>query len=244
MSYSRVSFNIPGLDDMLDGGLHKGRPYVLAGPPGTGKTTLAVQMLAGNQEKGTEGLMIAIERPVEELMRDMKALDLDVENLVVLDANAEITSYEPSPVRDISARGRAQRLGSFQRKKKGDEVSLQSIHSNLRQELAETRYGLVVIDSLTGLEMFCPHGPNYLLQLMGLFRFLSEKGVTTLVVQETPARFRYTPEMRLAYGIIRMEKRREGQGIVREISIPRMRGGWFDRGPRTFSVGRGGIEVD
>ncbi|UCE92523.1 MAG: recombinase, partial [Methanobacteriota archaeon] len=45
MIRDRVGTGIEGLDEMLDGGLLTGRPYVVSGPSGTGKTTVCMHFL-------------------------------------------------------------------------------------------------------------------------------------------------------------------------------------------------------
>ncbi|HHE04503.1 MAG TPA: recombinase, partial [candidate division WOR-3 bacterium] len=51
----RIKTGISGLDEMLNGGLISGRPYIVTGSPGAGKTILGMQFLmegAKNREKG------------------------------------------------------------------------------------------------------------------------------------------------------------------------------------------------
>jgi len=55
----RVVSGTPGLDRMLHGGLLSGRMYVIVGPPGSGKTILAVQFLLEGVKRGENVLLVA-----------------------------------------------------------------------------------------------------------------------------------------------------------------------------------------
>ena len=56
----RISTGIPGLDDILDGGLTAERVYLIEGTPGTGKTTLGLQFLLDGMARGEAGLYITL----------------------------------------------------------------------------------------------------------------------------------------------------------------------------------------
>ncbi len=58
---------VPGLDDILAGGLQRGRVYLIEGSPGTGKTTIATQFLLAGAEAGERGLYITLSETEEEL---------------------------------------------------------------------------------------------------------------------------------------------------------------------------------
>src|ERR1700733_12794537 len=53
---SKALFGVPGLDDVLAGGLARNRLYLLEGAPGSGKTTLALQFLLDGARLGERGL--------------------------------------------------------------------------------------------------------------------------------------------------------------------------------------------
>src|SRR6476620_6896355 len=63
----RIRTGIPGLDDILCGGLTQNRVYLVEGSPGTGKTTLALQFLMEGIRQGEKGLYITLSETKEEL---------------------------------------------------------------------------------------------------------------------------------------------------------------------------------
>ena len=54
----RIESGIPGLDEMIEGGFVLPSAVLIAGAPGTGKTTLAVQSLFYGAKKGETGMFI------------------------------------------------------------------------------------------------------------------------------------------------------------------------------------------
>ena len=62
-----VSTGIAGLDDILAGGLTRGRLYLVEGTPGAGKTTLALQFLLDGARRGEKGLYITLSESADEL---------------------------------------------------------------------------------------------------------------------------------------------------------------------------------
>src|SRR5690348_16089760 len=58
---------VPGLDEILAGGLMRGRLYLVEGSPGTGKTTLASQFLMEGTKQGETVLYITLSETAEEL---------------------------------------------------------------------------------------------------------------------------------------------------------------------------------
>src|SRR5215218_5744568 len=63
----KASIGIVGLDEILNGGLAKGRLFLLEGSSGTGKTTLALQFLLEGAKTGEKGLYITLSETEQEL---------------------------------------------------------------------------------------------------------------------------------------------------------------------------------
>src|SRR5918998_5214465 len=69
---SKAEIGVTGLDDVLAGGLSRGRVYLLEGSPGTGKTTIAMEFLLQGASRGEKGLYITLSESDQEL-RDSAA---------------------------------------------------------------------------------------------------------------------------------------------------------------------------
>lgn len=64
---AKAQFGIPGLDDVLCGGLTRNRLYLIEGAPGSGKTTLGLQFLLEGAKSGEKGLYITLSETEQEL---------------------------------------------------------------------------------------------------------------------------------------------------------------------------------
>ena len=64
---TNVATGLPGLDDILAGGLPRGRFYLVEGDPGTGKTTLALQFLLEGAGRGERTLYVTLTETADEL---------------------------------------------------------------------------------------------------------------------------------------------------------------------------------
>src|SRR5262245_39700734 len=64
----KVATGVAGLDDVLAGGLARGTLFLLEGQPGTGKTTIALQLLLEGQKAGEQSLYITLSETKQELV--------------------------------------------------------------------------------------------------------------------------------------------------------------------------------
>src|SRR5258706_846086 len=78
----KVLTGIAGLDEITGGGFPKGRPTLVCGAAGCGKTLLAMEFLVrGVTEYGEPGAFIAFEETAEELAQNVRSLGFDLDEL-------------------------------------------------------------------------------------------------------------------------------------------------------------------
>ena len=65
LTYPKVRTGIPGFDTIISGGLREGRPIVVCGPPGSGKTTFGLQYLySGAKDFDEPGVFVTLSQKI------------------------------------------------------------------------------------------------------------------------------------------------------------------------------------
>ncbi len=81
-SLEKTPSGIAGLDEITGGGLPKGRPSLVCGSAGAGKTMLAMEFIVrGATQYGEPGVFVAFEETEEELAKNVKSLGFNVRGL-------------------------------------------------------------------------------------------------------------------------------------------------------------------
>lgn len=226
----KIRTGIDGLDTMLDGGLIPGRPYIVSGPPGGGKTTLCMQFLLEGLKAKEHVLFVALEEPPNEIRYNMESHGWKVGDVDILDANSDIRRFEPKPILEISSEIGAVPMKTIpfkiRKSPEGEsrEVTVHSLQQALKNLFTRKNYARVVIDSLTALRQFCMRDFEENLSTQSFIRFLTEAGKTALMTVETPGNAGSNLETFLARGEIRLHRFRQEDGIRRFISIEKYKG--------------------
>ncbi len=248
----RMSTGIEGMDQMLDGGLIPGRPYVVAGSYGSGKTTFCVQFLQQGVRQGERALFVSIDEPPAELRENVRFLGWDVGKIRILDVHPAAKAYSKrvslvevaaqravGSLRDARADAKTESM-----KQMSPDLSPQSLQLMLKQELQEVKYSRVVIDSLTSLKRLSGEGEDSDTGIMSLLRFLSEANVTSLIVTDLPDPTVLEPEMFLSRGIIKFHRLMVASKTERCVSVEKFRGSAHDSLPRPLTITKSGVAVD
>jgi len=164
---NRVQLFVDGFDNKIGGGIKKGHVVLLAGTPGTMKSSIAMNMLINNvKKKGVNVLYVSIEESKESLLSAMEMLGLgkiDENKFFIVDIGKLRLEHTDADV------GR-------------DWFKI--LKEYLRKKVENEGVEIVVIDSLTAIYSLATI-PNPRQELFHFFGFLKKLGVTTFLLSET-----------------------------------------------------------
>lgn len=246
----RVPTGVPGLDRMLGGGLVAGRPYLVTGGSGSGKTLLGLTFLLEGLRRGEKVLLVAVDEPPNEIVENVQSFGWDLSAVQTLDANPGTRAIKRNmAVQEIRTMTdlKSMRDLSQEPKRAGDaeEISIQSIQLKLRQQMADVPFRRVLVDSITSIRRFTvkasvdPQAERT--EIQSLLRFLSETGVTALITATPKDPGVLTPEEILTRGEILLTRKWVGDRSVRQAKVVRMRGCAHDPERRPFIITSQGI---
>jgi len=249
MIKEKIKTGVPGLDDMLDGGLIPGRSYVVSGTSGTGKTTVSMQFLLEGARTGERVLYISLDEPPNEIKQNMRSFGWDIGQVQVFDATPDILNYDKTPVRDVSTERRVvyfrdasdeMRITS---ERSPADMTINTIQEALKQEMKVRKYSRIVIDSLTSLRYFYIKTSEEDTTMMSFLRLLSDLGTTCLLTVQLPEISKPEVEAHMARGEIRLHKWFNGRGLMRGITVEKYRGSSHDHRLRMMKISSDGIAV-
>ncbi|HXQ93623.1 MAG TPA: ATPase domain-containing protein [Thermoplasmata archaeon] len=249
-----MSIGIPGLDRMLGGGLMAGRPYLVTGGTGSGKSLLGLSFLLEGLRLGEEVLLVAVDEPPNEIVENVRAFGWDLSAVRTLDANPGTRAIKRlADVQEIRALADLKSMrdltGEARKASDADDISIQSIHLKLRQQMGGGRFTRVVVDSLTSIRRFgmktavAGDLQPQRTEIQSLLRFLSEMEVTTLLMATPGNPMVLSPEEILTRGEILLTRKWVGDRSIRQVKIVRMRGSAHDPERRPFAITSQGFVV-
>jgi circadian clock protein KaiC len=220
---------IPGMDDITGGGLPKGRPTLIAGAAGCGKTLFAMEFLVNGATQFNEpGVFVAFEENAEELAQNVASLGFDLKKLskqkkLVID-HVRVERSEIEETGDYDLEGLFIRLGH----------AIDSIGARR-----------VVLDTIEVLFSALLNQGILRAELQRLFRWLKDKGVSAVITAErgegTITRFGL--EEYVADCVILLDHRVTEQVSTRRLRIVKYRGTLHGTNEYPFLIGRHGISV-
>jgi circadian clock protein KaiC len=225
-SFRRIPSGIEGLDAILFGGLPEHGVYLVAGGPGTGKTTLGLQYLLDGAARGESCLFISLSQSTRMLERI---------------AASHGWTLDGVHLHAITPREVLHRHGVRQDVFQSDEVELVDIADRVRDVIVQVRPERLVFDSLSFIEVLSTTPGRFEYELASLVELLGSLEVTALFIHTSGDAG--TTEM-ITDGAILLEHLAEDFGGVRyRVQVVKIRGSAFRGGHHDFEIVRGGLRV-
>lgn len=220
---------IPGLDEILSGGLPSQRLYLVKGDPGVGKTTLAMQFLLEGARRGESGLYITLSETKEELeiVAASHGWNLNAIQLFELSAMQEAleeetdhTFFHPS------------------------EVELNRTTQALLAVIDRVNPQRVVFDSLSEMRLLAESSLRYRRQILQFKQYFSRRSSTVLFLDDRSSGRDDLQIESIAHGVICLACTSPEYGVSRrQLTVEKLRGSGFREGNHDLVLQCGGMVV-
>lgn len=221
MKTERVPTGVPGLDDIVGGGLPAKGLYLLKGQPGTGKTTLGLQFLLEAARHREKCLYLCL-----------------AETSGQLTSIAEAFGWKLDGVEVHELRRRRQSGGEAERERytvfNPSEVELEEISREILEQLDRVRPTRLVLDSLSEIRLLAADPSRYRRELLSLSDQISGRNCTGLLIDVEVESSEASVAETLVAGVLHMEHLSPAYGgerrraRVRKLRASKSVGGYHD----------------
>ncbi len=220
---------IAGFDEITGGGLPAGRPTIVCGGPGCGKTMFAMEFLVrGATEFGEPGVLMTFEETGEEMSRNVESLGF---NLPVLVAQKKLfldyVRIEPSEIQETG------------------EYDLEGLFVRLQHAVESVGAKRVVLDTVEAIFSGFANVGMLRAEIRRLFRWLKDCGLTTVITAERGegTLTRYGLEEYVSDCVVSLDHRVNDQISTRRMRIVKYRGSSHGTDEYPFLIDKRGFSV-
>jgi len=228
-SLSKVKTGINGLDEITEGGLPQGRPTLICGGPGCGKTLMAIEFIVKGATLYNEpGVFMAFEEKTEELTANVTSLGFDLEKL---QKNKKLRlDYVHIDRSEIEETG---------------EYDLNGLFIRLEHAINSIGAKRVVLDTIENLFAGLTNQGILRAELRRLFQWLKDKGVTAIITGEQGEGklTRHGLEEYVSDCVILLDHRIINQISTRRLRIIKYRGSVHGTNEYPFLIDEEGITI-
>ena len=230
----RIKTGIPGMDELLNGGIPERNVVLLSGGPGTGKTIFSQQFIWNGVVSGESGIYVSLEEHPVQIRKNMEQFGWDVSNyeregkFIIIDAFTGgvggSSEYEKYVVRDIN--------------------DTRDLMDMLRRAVKESNAKRVVVDSITSLYLSKPIAARMI--VFQLKKVLAGLGCTSLFISQVSVTERGFGGPGVEHGvdgIIRLDLDEIEGELQRTLVIWKMRGTAHSMKRHPFVIRDDGIHV-
>ncbi len=225
----KIPTGIAGLDEVTGGGFPKGRPTLLCGSAGCGKTLFGIQFLVkGVTEYQEPGVFMSFEEAKSDLAMNVKSLGMDLDKLVA--ANKLRIDHVKIERTEIEETG---------------EYDLEGLFIRLNHAIDSIGAKRVVLDTIESLFGGIENAAVLRSELRRLFHWLKEKGVTAVITGERGEKTftRQGLEEYVSDCVILLDFRVIEQIATRRLRIVKYRGSTHGTNEYPFLIDEKGISV-
>ncbi|HEX5127560.1 MAG TPA: ATPase domain-containing protein [Rhodocyclaceae bacterium] len=218
---------IPGFDDILVGGLHRNRLYLLEGQPGTGKTTFALQFLIEGASKGERTLYITLSETREELVASAASHGWVIDEIDIFELVSPETLLDD-----------AQRQSLLY----SSDIELDETTKSVFEKVEAVKPQRVVLDSLSEIRLLAQSSLRYRRQVLAMKHRFAKLGATVLFLDDMTSENLDKTVHSVAHGVIKLEELAPEYGPERRrLRVTKYRGQAFRGGYHDFKISTGGI---
>lgn len=221
---------VRGLDEVLEGGVPRGRVLLVMGGTGSGKTVLMNEFLyRGIERYGERGVFVTCEERVEDITRNVAGFGWDYAALV---ASGRLAFVDAGP-----RPGELRELGA--------DYDLSPLLARVRAAIRRMRAKRLVIDGLDGLFARLSNRDAVRELVLHLSDEAKALGITTLISAESleGGATRHGVEEFVVDGALRLAVERGQQQMLRRLEVLKLRGTGFRSGAVEYAISGDGLEV-
>lgn len=220
---------ITGFDEITGGGLPAGRPTLVCGAAGCGKTLFGIEFLVkGATRYGQPGVFMAFEETADDLTKNVRSLGFDLDDLVAQGKLAvDYVHVERSEIEETG------------------EYDLEALFIRLGHAIDSIGAKRVVLDTLETLFGGLSNEAILRAELRRLFRWLKDKGVTAIITAERGAGSltRHGLEEYVSDCVVMLDHRVHEQVATRRLRVVKYRGSNHGTNEYPFLIDDGGVDV-
>lgn len=238
----QVKTGVKGLDELLNGGLPKGKCILLIGSPGSGKTTLSMQYLYSGARANEPGLYVSLDEKPERVKENLAGFGWDLDKM---EGEGKLFFVDGTPIRRIKPVSHVYG-GPESGMIRLPELTMRGLVETVSKLVNEEGIRRIVIDPITALVIRYNELHKRRRAILMFFDFLADTGCSTIVTTELRTGVlerRFQLEEFLSHGVILLHSLVHGGSVVRAIQIEKMRGIECDTQLRPYQLSKDGLEV-